>query len=107
MQCFRKENGFLAMVSVYNDEFIFGSKSSIEGPYVEYIKELFYRLPEETRGAIYRFSRTFNVTFVFECINYKDNTHPIWYANEHLILIHLILGKSRMIKLNLLLNIII
>lgn len=98
MQCFRKENGFLAMVSVYNDEFIFGSKSSIEGTYVEYIKEVFFALPDLTRESIYEYAKVNNVTFVFECINHKDNTHPIWYAKDHLILLDIIHNTFDFIK---------
>ena len=90
MSCYRKENGFLAMITVYNDEFLFGSKSSIEGPYVEYIKEVFNTLAEETRNGIYEYAKKNNVTFVFECINHKDNTHPIWYVKDHLILLDII-----------------
>lgn len=90
MSCYRKENGFLAMVTVYNDEFLFGSKSSIEGLYVEYIKEVFNTLAEETRNGIYEYAKKNNVTFVFECINHNDNTHPIWYAKDHLILLDII-----------------
>lgn len=93
MACYKKENGFLAMVTVYNDKLLFGSKSSIEGPYVEYIKEVFYTLPDLARESIYEYARVNNVSFVFECINHNDNTHPIWYAKDHLILLDIIYNE--------------
>ena len=90
VNCYRKENGFLAMVSCYKGELLFGSKSTIEGTFVEYIKEVFNTLPEDTRKGLRDYINDYNVTLVFECVNAKDNTHPIWYAKNHLYLLDII-----------------
>ena len=92
LHCYRKENGFLALISYdhNNDKMLFASKSSLEGDYVEYIKSVYDKLPQIAKDGIESAVKQNNVTLVFECVCHKDNTHPIWYENEHLYLLDIV-----------------
>ena len=90
MACYKKENGFLAMVSYYKGKLLFGSKSTINVTFVDYINEIFHSLPKSTQESIEEYLSKNNVTLVFECVHNRDNTHPIWYAHNHLYLLDII-----------------
>ena len=90
---YRKENGFLGMIS-YNhekDELMFASKSSLIGDYADYVKQLFDTLVSDSnKQNIKEYLKNNNSTMVFECINFSDNSHPIKYKYEHLYLLDII-----------------
>lgn len=92
LKCYRKENGFLALISYDHNKnkMLFASKSSLEGDYVEYIKSVYEKLPQIAKDGIESVVKQNNVTLVFECVCHKDNTHPIWYENEHLYLLDIV-----------------
>ena len=92
LHCYRKENGFLALISYdhNNNKMLFASKSSLEGDYVQYIKSVYEKLPQIAKDGIESVVKQNNVTLVFECVCHKDNTHPIWYENEHLYLLDIV-----------------
>ena len=92
VSCYRKENGFLALISYdhNNNKMLFASKSSLEGDYVEYIRSVYEKLPQIAKDGIESVVKQNNVTLVFECVCHKDNTHPIWYENEHLYLLDIV-----------------
>ena len=92
VHCYRKENGFLALIGYdhNNDKMLFASKSSLDGDYVEYIKSVYEKLPQMAKDGIESAVKQNNVTLVFECVCHKDNTHPIWYENEHLYLLDIV-----------------
>ena len=100
MACYRKENGFLALISYDHtrNKMLFASKSSLDGDYVEYIKSVYDKLPQKVRDGIESTVKQNDVTLVFECISHKDKTHPIWYENEHLYLLDIIYNSFRFQK---------
>ena len=77
---------------------LFASKSSLEGDYVEYIKSVYEKLPQIAKDGIESVVKQNNVTLVFECVCHKDNTHPIWYENEHLYLLDIVHNSFRFQK---------
>lgn len=101
LKCYRKENGFLALISYDHeaDEMLFASKSSLNGDYVEYIKDIYSRLPQKNREGIEAMVKNNKVTLVFECVCHKDNTHPIWYMYEHFYLLDIIYNTFNFNKL--------
>ena len=89
--CYKKENGFLVMVSIINDKLTIGTKSTVKSDHVEYAKEIYNELSDATKWKIECYLRSHNVTMVFECISDKDNTHPIYYKKRnHLYLLDII-----------------
>lgn len=92
LQCFKKENGFLALVGYdfIEDTLLITTKGSVVGEFVDYIREVFDLLPENIQIGIKNFLKENNCTMVFECVNSKDNTHPIWYEKNHLYLLDIV-----------------
>lgn len=89
---YEKYNGFLALISYYGDDLLFCSKSSAnEGKYVGYIKEVFYNtLSDNTIEGVREYLKENRVTMIFECINLKDNTHPIKQTRDKLVLLDIV-----------------
>ena len=92
VKAYKKENGFLAMVS-YNwntDELLVCSKSTNEGDYVEYIKEQLRCMTSDKTTAIKDYCKENNCTMVFECVDYYKDPHIIKYRFNHLFLLDII-----------------
>lgn len=87
---YKKENGFLAMVSSFNGELLVCSKSTINGEYVGYIQSALNRLSDETKQKILKFCQTENVTFVFECVDIENDPHIVRYDDNHLYLLDIV-----------------
>ena len=87
---YKKENGFLAMVSHFNGELLVCSKSTINGEYVGYIQAALNRLPDDAKQKILSFCQAENVTFVFECVDIVNDPHIVQYAENHLYLLDIV-----------------
>ncbi|MBR6877439.1 MAG: T4 RnlA family RNA ligase, partial [Neisseriaceae bacterium] len=87
---YKKENGFLAMVSHFNGELLVCSKSTIAGEYVGYIQAALNRLPDDAKQKILSFCQAENVTFVFECVDIVNDPHIVQYAENHLYLLDIV-----------------
>lgn len=89
---YKKENGFLAMVS-YNwndDELLICSKSTNSGDYVGMISEAVDKLGKLAKDAIKAYVKENNCTLVFECVNIEKDPHIIRYDGNHLYLLDII-----------------
>lgn len=88
-----KENGFLGIVS-YNDEdnsLFITTKSSPEGDFAKWLKEMFYeKYSAETIENIKKFSKEKNASFVFECVDIKNDPHVIDYDESNLYLLDIV-----------------
>ena len=88
-----KENGFLGLVS-YNpddDSLFITSKSTPDGEFSGYMKDMFYKTFDESGIAfIKEYSKTHEVTFVFECVDMQNDPHIIEYPNSRLYLLDII-----------------
>lgn len=91
-----KENGFLGIVS-YNDEdesLFVTTKSSPDGDFAGWLKDMLYeKHSEETLEAIRSFSRDNNVSFVFECVDMKNDPHIIDYDTSKLFLLDIVYNE--------------
>lgn len=87
--CFKKENGFLGLLSLVNDELFFASKSTNEGDYVNYFKNIFYKsgINEENLKL---YLKEHNVTLLFEVIDIDNDPHIIEYSKSQIILLDII-----------------
>ena len=89
---YKKENGFLAMVS-YNwnsDELLVCSKSTNSGDYAAMIREQLDILGDKVKARIKDFVKANNCTLVFECVNMDKDPHIIKYNENHLYLLDII-----------------
>ena len=88
---YEKENGFLALVTSYEGELLCCSKSSLEGPYVGYIKDIIDKLwSDSTKEAVREYAEKNNCTFVFECVDAERDPHIIQYKDKHLYLLDIV-----------------
>ena len=88
-----KENGFLGIVS-YNeeDESLFvTTKSCPDGDFAGWLKDMLHeRIPEPTLQSMKEYIKEHNVSFVFECVDMKNDPHIIDYDGNRLYLLDIV-----------------
>ena len=102
VKAYKKENGFLAMVS-YNwntDDFLICSKSTNTGDFVGYIKNQLDKLSEKQLEDMKSYLKINNCTFVFECVDMTNDPHIIKYNEDKLILLDIIKNSFNFEKLS-------
>lgn len=88
-----KENGFLGMVSYdpYTDDLFITSKSNPEGDFSDYLKDMIYdKIDSNSRIKMKDYIKENNVTFVFECVDMKNDPHIIDYEQSELFLLDIV-----------------
>lgn len=87
---YRKENGFLAIVSYdYNkDDLFIASKSTNSGPYVEYIKEAIKPFKDNLLSMFRNSDKSYS--YVFECVDIQNDPHIINYPKNNIYLLDII-----------------
>lgn len=88
-----KENGFLGIVSYneYEDDLFIASKSTIDSQFAQWFREmLFEKVSSENIQKIKEFIKEHNVSFVFECVDMKNDPHIIEYPNSELFLLDIV-----------------
>ena len=96
-----KYNGFLGILSVYNGELFFASKSTNAGDYVEYFKNIFYKKYNNKQIEVLKDKLTKeNLSAVFEVIDPFNNPHIIEYQEENLVLLDLIKNTTNFEKIS-------
>ena len=89
---YKKYNGFLGLLSVYNDEWFIASKSTIEGDYKEYFNNILIEKKLLTQN-LKDFIKAQNVSLIFECIDIKNDPHIIEYKENNVVLLDIIKNK--------------
>lgn len=84
-----KENGYLAILGVINDELVFASKSTTEGMHVDLFRNLFQKLPTGLQEEIKELLKRNCCSMMFEVISQED-THIIKYDQDHLYVLDMI-----------------
>lgn len=88
---FTKYNGFLGILSYYHDSLQFHSKSSNQGDYAIYFKNLFYKQFDEVQIAILTdYLRSNNVSLTFEVIDLENDPHIIDEKNSRVVFLDII-----------------
>ena len=91
-----KENGFLGIVS-YNEEtdsLFVTTKSNPEGDFAGYLNDMLHeKCSEETLEAIKQYSKEHNVSFVFECVDMRNDPHIIDYETNQLFLLDIVYNE--------------
>lgn len=88
-----KENGFLGIVSYneYEDDLFIASKSTIDSQFAQWFKEmLFEKVSSENIEKMKKYIKENNVSFVFECVDMKNDPHIIEYPESELFLLDIV-----------------
>lgn len=96
-----KENGYLGIVSYdeYNDDLFIASKSTIDGQFVEWVKEAIYnQITPENIEKMKEFAKKNNVSFVFENVDIKNDPHIIEYPESKLYLLDIVYNQMDFAK---------
>lgn len=85
---YRKYNGFLGIVGVYNDELLLATKSTVDknADHVKLFREVFDALSDFEKEQLKMLSEQYNCSFVFEVCNVKDK-HIIDFNQNRLYLL--------------------
>ena len=89
VKAYRKENGFLALIS-YNwntDELLVCSKSTNDGDYVGYIRQQLEKKTEEELNKMKEYLKISGTTLVFECVDIVNDPHIIKYEESKMYLL--------------------
>lgn len=101
--CYVKENGFLGIVSydVDNDDLFITTKSNPTGNYAEIFKNmLFSKMSEPSRDRMKAVCKDNDVSFVFECVDMKNDPHVIEYPESELFLLSIVKNKMEFEQLS-------
>lgn len=88
-----KENGFLGIVSYneYEDDLLIASKSTLDSQFAQWFREMLYeKVPAENIQEMKKYIKEYNVSFVFECVDMKNDPHIIEYPNSELFLLDIV-----------------
>lgn len=80
----KKFNGFLGIISVYNDEFFIATKSTDEGEYCEYFKEILNKTlfaNEEDKNELFNILKEHHCTATFEVMDMVNDQHIVYEEN--------------------------
>lgn len=86
LSAYRKENGYLGILSSYEHQLLFCSKGSINSDFALWFKEIFMNTVEHPE-EVELFLRKKNCSFVFEVIDAENDTHIINYGNSRRIVL--------------------
>lgn len=87
--CYKKENGFLGILSYVNNELFFASKSSNKGEFAEYFKNI-YETSDINKEELEEYLKNNDVSLTFEVIDIVNNPHIIEYDKSKIILLDII-----------------
>lgn len=83
-----KYNGFLGILSTYNNEFIFCTKSQLSGEYSDYFKNIFNKLfNKKQQNAIKKRLLDNETSMIFEVVDSINDKHIIEYKKDKLVLL--------------------
>lgn len=88
-----KENGFLGIVSYneYEDDLFIASKSTIDSEFAQWFKDMLYeKVSSENLVKMKEYIKDNNVSFVFECVDMKNDPHIIEYPESELFLLDIV-----------------
>lgn len=88
-----KENGFLGIVSYneYEDDLLIASKSTLDSQFAQWFREMLYeKVSTENIQEMKKYIKEHNVSFVFECVDMKNDPHIIEYPNSELFLLDIV-----------------
>lgn len=102
VKAYRKENGFLGMVSYnpYTEDFLIGSKSTIKGEYADMVRTQLYNTLGDKLNDLKQYVKSNNCTMVFEVIDNNNDPHIIKYSKPKMVLLDVIKNQFEFQKLS-------
>ena len=89
MTMYRKENGFLGIMSLVNDELFIATKSTNTGTYADYFRNIF-ETSNIDKEKLVQYLREDKVSLTFEVIDVLNDPHIIEYYKSKLVLLDII-----------------
>lgn len=86
LSVYRKQNGFLGIMSVVDGEVVLASKSQTGGQFAGYFREIYDTLAKEEKDALKSLAEEYHCSFVFEVCHAEDR-HIIDFDKNHLWLL--------------------
>lgn len=96
---YRKYNGFLGILGIYEDTLLFCSKSTVGGVYADYFKNIF-ESEEHNLEYLKRFMKDNHICLIFEVIDYINDPHIVKYDRNKLILLDAIFLEEKFSNMN-------
>lgn len=96
-----KENGFLGIVSYdeYNDDLLIASKSTTDSQFAQWFKDMLYtKIPLDKIMDLKEYIKEYDVSFVFECVDMKNDPHIIEYPESELFLLDIVSNQMEFVK---------
>lgn len=96
-----KENGFLGIISYndYEDDLFIASKSTIDGEFSGWLKDMLHeKVSEENALKMKNYIKEHDVSFVFECVDMKNDPHIIEYPESKLVLLDIVYNQMKFAK---------
>lgn len=85
---YKKENGFLGLITKYKGEIKFYTKSSDDGDYVKWFKKIFYEKTGLSENDLKSKIRD-GYTYIFECVDHINDPHIIKYDEDNVFLLEI------------------
>ena len=87
--CYKKENGYLGIMSWVNGRLFMASKSTNKGDYVNWFKNI-YENSDIDKKALEEYLKANDVSLTFEVIDIENDPHIIEYDKSKIILLDII-----------------
>lgn len=87
--CYKKENGFLGIMSYVNDELFIASKSTDKSEFADYFKTIFEN-SDINKDELKDYLKQNDVSLTFEVIDIENDPHIIEYNESQIILLDII-----------------
>lgn len=87
--CYKKENGFLGIMSYVNGELFLASKSTNVGTFAEYFRNIF-EASNINKEKLIEYLKENDVSLTFEVIDVENDPHIIEYNKSKIVLLDII-----------------
>lgn len=96
-----KYNGFLGILSICDNEFVFGTKSQLDGEFSNYFKNIFYKIFDKKQiEAIKNRLLKNESSMIFEVVDSNNDKHIIEYEKDKLVLLDEIYNSIEYLKID-------
>lgn len=100
VKVYKKYNGFLGILSVFNDNFVFHTKSTVDGDYSQYFKAIFMNEEHGSHEDLKRFMLDNHVCLIFEVVDKDNDPHIVKYNENHIVLLDAIFLEESFKNIN-------
>lgn len=96
-----KENGYLGIISYneYEDDLFIASKSTTDSQFAQWLRDMIYsKVSADNIEVMKEYAKEHNVSFVFECVDIKNDPHIIEYPESQLFLLDIVYNQMDFAK---------